>query len=202
MMLPNYNHNHNPNNSSSFPITTPPPGHKRNRIACGNCRKRKVKCTTTKKQPHAPCERCVKENVTCEYVAISDDERSISSPAPPVPRWVQPLSPESYAQSKDIFPRPPQPQAPNMYTGYGAQAAGPPGQMAPFPQPAQSQYSGADLYSNGPSIPGNRFPTATAPPYPAPPYPASHIHYGQFPGPANTVYPWTVPQQASAFANL
>ncbi|KAJ7266917.1 hypothetical protein B0H12DRAFT_139805 [Mycena haematopus] len=183
----------NRSSNSLSPTTTPRPGHQRNRIACLNCRKKKVKCTTAGKQPQSPCERCVKEDATCQYVAISNDEESNfrSSQGPPAPIWVEPLSPESYAQSKDVFPR--QPQVPQTHPGhqYHPPTTGPPwGQTVPPSGNPHSGYPYPALNSTGPSRPGTEFSPATTPLYlanSAPPY----VHYGPFPGPANTVYPWT-----------
>ncbi|KAJ7664284.1 hypothetical protein B0H17DRAFT_1184721 [Mycena rosella] len=59
-------------------------------------------------KPRAPCERCAKEGATCEYVAVTSDEISSSrsgSAAPPNPRWVEPLDPQSYARSRGMPPR-------------------------------------------------------------------------------------------------
>ncbi|KAJ7792402.1 hypothetical protein B0H14DRAFT_3160250 [Mycena olivaceomarginata] len=186
-MFPNHSRGQK---SSPSPVTSTPPGHSRNRIACKNCRKRKLKCITTEKHPRLPCERCVKENATCEYAAVSNDEES-SSRASPAPRWVEPLDPESYARSKGIFPAP---QVPQMHNGYqhNAQTTNPSGsEPPPFPQSGGS-YPG-NLYrafnSTGRSTPGNQSPPVGAPRYFPPSAP--HIHYGPFPGPANTVYPWT-----------
>ncbi|KAJ7855019.1 hypothetical protein B0H14DRAFT_2579611 [Mycena olivaceomarginata] len=94
-MLPG---NHKPSHKpGSYPVTTPPPGHQRNRIACSNCRKRKVK----EKYPTSPCERCSKEGTTCEYVAISNNEGMSSGNDI---SWAEPLDPESYARSQGAFP--------------------------------------------------------------------------------------------------
>ncbi|KAJ7126071.1 hypothetical protein C8R44DRAFT_119636 [Mycena epipterygia] len=211
-MLPNHNQNHNRshNPSSSFPVTSPPPGHQRNRIACSNCRRRKVKCIITEKKPRSSCERCAKDGATCEYVAVAGDEETSHSrssgsdhAAPPTLGWVEPLDPESYARSKGVFPPATAPQVPSMYAGYGAQAAGPPG----YPQGPYQQYEYPRSQFVPPSsggrgsLPGNQFPPANTP-YPNTPYPdlgpgGSRIHYGPFPGPANTVYPWTQPQPRS-----
>ncbi|KAJ7359156.1 hypothetical protein DFH08DRAFT_404661 [Mycena albidolilacea] len=135
-MFPNHSRGQK---SSPSPFTSPPPGHSRNHIACKNCRKRKLKCITTEKHPRLPCERCVKENVTCEYAAVSNDEES-SSRASPAPRWVEPLDPESYARSKGIFPAPP--QVPQMHNGYqhNGQTTNPSGsEPPPFPQSGAPQ---------------------------------------------------------------
>ncbi|KAJ6588812.1 hypothetical protein B0H19DRAFT_219914 [Mycena capillaripes] len=184
-MLSYQNHSHDWSSSS------PPTRHQRNRIACTGCRKRKVKCTAPEKYPSSPCARCVKENKTCEYVTVSDDNEisaSRPSPPPPVPVWLEPLGPESYAPRKGVFPQ--QPRVPKMAPAYDAEAANPPCPMDHFPQ----SYTAVDS-----SVSGNQFP-----PYVAPSYPATspaHIHYGSIPGPAKTFYPWTVPPHGHGSRN-
>ncbi|KAJ7512634.1 hypothetical protein B0H11DRAFT_1946606 [Mycena galericulata] len=212
-MLPNTNRS-----SSSVPVATPPPGHQRNRIACVNCRKRKIKCITDKKQPRSACERCTREGAICEYIAApSEDEISPSQSSfalgsgsvPPVPRWVEPLDPESYARNKGAFPSPPAPQGQgpsSMYSGYGGQAAAPPGNypMTPFQQqqhghPYSSQLNPTMLSNPAHNIPGNRYPAGGNSPYPGINDAANiNVHYGPFPGPAGTVYPWSQPRPQAA----
>ncbi|KAJ7938327.1 hypothetical protein B0H13DRAFT_2572206 [Mycena leptocephala] len=202
-MLPG-NHNRSHKSSSSFPVTTPPPGHQRNRIACLNCRKRKVKCVTNTRDP---CERCSREGWTCEYVAASNNEE-MSTPST---RWVPPLDPESYARNQGIFPPPPQaqaPRAPSGYTGYGAQSAGPPGShMAPVNQQGYSQhgYSHPSQFippgsSFQPGYPGNQPPAAANPAYfgtnPSP------VQHGGFPEPVNPAYPWANSQPQAPYRGL
>ncbi|KAJ6528261.1 hypothetical protein DFH09DRAFT_1413761 [Mycena vulgaris] len=41
-------------------------------MACSNCRKRKIRCKPTEQPPNNPCARCVKKNLTCEYVAAPE----------------------------------------------------------------------------------------------------------------------------------
>ncbi|KAJ7685868.1 hypothetical protein B0H17DRAFT_1204698 [Mycena rosella] len=48
-------------------------------LACGNCRKRKIRCITTEQPPRNPCARCVKKHLPCEY-AVADAEYSSPSP--------------------------------------------------------------------------------------------------------------------------
>ncbi|KAJ7927509.1 hypothetical protein B0H13DRAFT_2265536 [Mycena leptocephala] len=190
-MFPNYSRSHN--SSSSLPATTLPPHH-RNRIACTNCRRRKVKvsvpipaCITGEKQPLSPCKRCVKEKLTCEYVAVSNADETVSTR----------LSQDGWSllvlnrmREVGAYYR----NNLSMYAGYHAQQASPPdGQMAPFPQPGYSSHSGFN--SSGRNIPGNYLPPVAAPSHPA--TSASHVHYGPFPGPAKTMYPWTLPPQES-----
>ncbi|KAJ7359501.1 kinase-like domain-containing protein [Mycena albidolilacea] len=47
---------------------------KRAHIACKLCRKRKIKCVTTEEPPRNPCTRCTKRGLTCEYVAVEEEE--------------------------------------------------------------------------------------------------------------------------------
>ncbi|KAF8190335.1 hypothetical protein K438DRAFT_2141908 [Mycena galopus ATCC 62051] len=122
------------------------------------------------------------------YGSLSHDSGS-STPSAPI--WVEPLDPESYARSQGIFPTPS--QITQAHTGYqyNSQTVGPRGgQIAPTPQPG-NPYSGNSYQTvnpSGQSNTRNQFPPA-APLYPS--AGAPHIHYGPFPGPANTVYPWT-----------
>ncbi|KAJ7889952.1 hypothetical protein B0H14DRAFT_3708751 [Mycena olivaceomarginata] len=157
-MLPG---NHKPSHKpGSYPVTTPPPGHQRNRIACSNCRKRKVKCISKEKYPTSPCERCSKEGTTCEYVAISNNEGMSSGNDI---SWAEPLDPESYARSQGAFPpAAPASRAPSMYPGYGAYAPGYPNQTPPFRPPEYSHSSQFIPAGPGSSFrPGNQ-PPATA----------------------------------------
>ncbi|KAJ7158394.1 hypothetical protein C8R43DRAFT_948691 [Mycena crocata] len=170
------------------PSPGPGPGHQRNRIACSNCRGRKVKCPT--KDTQTPCERCVKNRLTCEYVALSNDERKIprasSRPesGPPAPRWVQPLDPESCARRKGMQPPPPPPEreVPTMNAGHGMQP-GPSSSQKALNQQQYGYPQSSQMVSVGSSqgmLTGNQFPPA----YPQIAVP--RIHYGPFPGPAKT----------------
>ncbi|KAJ7185527.1 hypothetical protein C8R46DRAFT_381289 [Mycena filopes] len=178
-------------------------GHQRNRAACSLCRRRKVKCSATNSPSNSPCERCVKEGATCEYLAPSSSDSEIKSRSP---RWVEPLRPESYeSYERDNTPQPPpfNHHAVESSMNYnGAQLAGLPGsQMPMFPLPQQDgQYYWSYMppfYSTDTgqsNAPGN-FPYPSAPPAPANNRtPQGYVHYGAFPGPANTVYPWTQPR--------
>ncbi|KAJ7166385.1 hypothetical protein C8R43DRAFT_1121955 [Mycena crocata] len=189
--------------SASYPVITPPPGHQRNRIACTNCRRCKVKCLSTGKRPPSPCERCVKEGATCEYAAASPDEeggrQGFIGGHSPTPQWVEPLNPESYARNHGMSSAPTAPQAPSMYPGYGGQSAGqannslPPSHSRGYSHSSQISQPGFGGQLPG-GIPGSQFqppvPSAYAP-YMGPG--GRLIHYGPFPGPANTVYPWSQP---------
>ncbi|KAJ7191924.1 hypothetical protein GGX14DRAFT_578516 [Mycena pura] len=43
-------------------------------IACSNCRRRKIKCITTSDADYRPCTRCSQKGLTCEYIAVPDDD--------------------------------------------------------------------------------------------------------------------------------
>ncbi|KAJ7737431.1 hypothetical protein DFH07DRAFT_779344 [Mycena maculata] len=105
-MLPNPNRSDDP--PSLLPVTTPPPAHQRNCMACIACRIRKITCVTNKKQPQYPCERCTKEGVTCEYVPVPTEEPFVQGNyKSPDPTFLQPLNPESFTQDSaaaGIFP--------------------------------------------------------------------------------------------------
>ncbi|KAL1978153.1 hypothetical protein VTN31DRAFT_1012 [Thermomyces dupontii] len=42
--------------------------HRKSRLGCGNCKRRRVKCDET--QPH--CERCRKYGITCDFETLGD----------------------------------------------------------------------------------------------------------------------------------
>ncbi|CAK5281283.1 unnamed protein product [Mycena citricolor] len=151
----------------------PNPGHQRNRIACTNCRRRKLKCAPTDKELRQPCERCAREGATCDFVTIPRDD-----PAPTrEPIWTQPLDPASFSRgAQESWNHEPNQQQPSPYGANMNQQQ----QQYPY-YPAQ----GAN--HNSPYV--QREPASNFTPNDAP-----RIHYGQFPGPANTVYPWTAHQ--------
>ncbi|KAF7318904.1 Zn(2)-C6 fungal-type domain-containing protein [Mycena chlorophos] len=165
--------------SSNHPYSTrpPPPGHQRNRIACSNCRRRKIKCPYSEKHPTQPCARCVKDGLECEYVAIYSNEDGQSA----APRWVEPLDPESYARAN-------------------ASGRGAPAMQTPPNFNAAAAYNPADPYQQYYSVPGSGqgFPGSATPgsgsgySQGAGQGQGQHrgVHYGHYPGPANTVYPW------------
>ncbi|KAJ7240441.1 hypothetical protein C8J57DRAFT_1478094 [Mycena rebaudengoi] len=191
--------------ASSSTSTTPAPGHRRGRIACSNCRKRKMKCITTEKYPRSPCERCTKEGTRCEYIAVTNDEETSSPPSSPtsgrsnsyaesasnVPKWVEPMDPESYARRKGMRPPPNSPPTHQNPPAYGNTIPPSPHSWTSFRhQPILPPYSpsGGAAYSPNQPVPWsndpNFVPSSAVPP----------VHYGPFPGPANTVYPWTQQQ--------
>ncbi|KAJ7270765.1 hypothetical protein B0H12DRAFT_779870 [Mycena haematopus] len=193
-MLSHPNRNNKP---SSYPVITPPPGHQRNRIACTNCRKKKIKCITAKKNPTSPCERCSKEGIECEYVAISTNEGTSSTQRPDI-LWVEPLDPESYARSQGAFPSPPVSHPHTMYAGSFTHTAGPPaGQIPPISPPrysSSSQYfqpPGSSFQPGMPRMPGNQPPAAVNAAYPGTIPPP--VYYGVS-EPANLTSPWSQPQ--------
>ncbi|KAJ6463396.1 hypothetical protein C8R45DRAFT_519088 [Mycena sanguinolenta] len=196
-MLPHTSRSHKP---SPYPVITPAPGHQRNRIACTNCRKKKIKCMTEKKNPSptTPCERCSKEGLKCEYVAISNNEGSSSRPDI---LWVEPLDPESYARSQRAFSPPPASHNPAMHPGYPAQPAGPPsGQFTPHGYSSSSQYfppaPGSGFHPGMPRMPGNQPPAAVNAAYPGT-NPPPNYYGGSAPG--NFAYSWSQPQVHSSY---
>ncbi|KAF8205389.1 hypothetical protein K438DRAFT_536507 [Mycena galopus ATCC 62051] len=52
---------------------------KRVNLACVNCRKRKVKCTTSDVSPYTPCGRCTKMSLTCTYLSVADQGADMKS---------------------------------------------------------------------------------------------------------------------------
>ncbi|KAJ7097644.1 hypothetical protein C8R44DRAFT_748359 [Mycena epipterygia] len=191
--------------SSRSTLVVPSPGHRRCRIACSNCRKRKIKCIAGEKNKknRLPCKRCSQQGCPCEYVSVSEEEASSPEPTTPEngPKWLQPLVPESYDRKQSSRPHMP---APKIFDGYTAPEnfnyldTG----FIPFYDHVYSQQIPSyDPNSNGNmdgspfDVWGNqdlpftptRVPSANIPYFP----PMGGVHYGQFPGPANTIYPWT-----------
>ncbi|KAJ7448926.1 hypothetical protein FB451DRAFT_1187432 [Mycena latifolia] len=74
-----------PANSARAPM--PPPGVRglRATIACSNCRKHKMKCKPTDDNLIAPCERCARRGLTCEYVSVNDQRDELVSGADATP---------------------------------------------------------------------------------------------------------------------
>ncbi|KAJ6626709.1 hypothetical protein B0H10DRAFT_507607 [Mycena sp. CBHHK59/15] len=50
-------------------------------MACTNCRRRKIRCLTSEQPPINPCARCTKKNFQCEYVAVTHQSLTSSSPS-------------------------------------------------------------------------------------------------------------------------
>ncbi|KAJ6598275.1 hypothetical protein DFH09DRAFT_1304081 [Mycena vulgaris] len=201
--------------SASSPGTPSSRGHRRGRIACLNCRKRKIKCVTADDHPHSPCKRCSQYGSPCEFVSVSEEEAS--SPEPPPPengaKWLPPLGPESYGRPQKqgaiaITP-------PEIFDSYAAaekiyspDLGSPPilypesymyspdtGSPASLYQESYTQQS--PIYSSPHD--GGSFDIwdnealdlwAPSPSIPYFPHMGSAVHYGPFPGPANTIYPW------------
>ncbi|KAJ7064894.1 hypothetical protein C8F01DRAFT_779578 [Mycena amicta] len=179
-MFPNPTYNSSP---SPYSTRQPPPGHQRNRIACTNCRKRKIKCPSSQKYPTQPCARCVKEGLDCEYAAvINEDDSSLGEQGPPAPRWVEPLDPESYARGAHRNRSVPTALPPMPQGGGSTPPAGHDSYRAPIAGSSQYAHSAGWNGYNQPPPPDARYAT-----------PAANVHYGPFPGPANTVYPWSQP---------
>ncbi|KAJ7768901.1 hypothetical protein B0H16DRAFT_273091 [Mycena metata] len=69
------------------------PRRRRALIACSHCRTRKLRCISAEQPPKAPCTRCQKHNLTCEYVSTEHDTSSTSSQSPKFVYWDVPDSP-------------------------------------------------------------------------------------------------------------
>ncbi|KAJ6486981.1 hypothetical protein C8R45DRAFT_930546 [Mycena sanguinolenta] len=70
--------------SSSTSPTTSSLFMKRRRayVACGNCRRRKVKCVTPSEVEYKPCARCSQKGLKCEYFPGLSDELSLEPITP------------------------------------------------------------------------------------------------------------------------
>ncbi|KAJ7779483.1 hypothetical protein DFH07DRAFT_765763 [Mycena maculata] len=66
--------------ADSTPNPVNPVFMKRRRIyvACLNCRRRKIRCIATEETE--PCERCTKKKLTCEYMAVSEENAKLGGP--------------------------------------------------------------------------------------------------------------------------
>ncbi|KAJ7046322.1 hypothetical protein C8F04DRAFT_1227472 [Mycena alexandri] len=53
-------------------------------IACTACRARKSRCISDQYE-NKPCERCVRKDLRCEYVPVSDGGEESASPTGPMP---------------------------------------------------------------------------------------------------------------------
>ncbi|KAJ6494389.1 hypothetical protein C8R45DRAFT_1135174 [Mycena sanguinolenta] len=69
---------------SSTSLTTSSLFMKRRRayVACGNCRRRKIKCVTPSEVEYKPCTRCSQKGLKCEYFPGLGDEPSLESLTP------------------------------------------------------------------------------------------------------------------------
>ncbi|KAF7324669.1 hypothetical protein MKEN_00508400 [Mycena kentingensis (nom. inval.)] len=90
-----------PTNPPPIFAKPPPPNHKRCRIACIRCRRRKIKCAVNFNnggQPHPPCKRCADRGLACQFIPVADtDDASYATLGPDVGhRWIDPLIPESF----------------------------------------------------------------------------------------------------------
>ncbi|KAJ6483141.1 hypothetical protein C8R45DRAFT_931771 [Mycena sanguinolenta] len=57
---------------------------RRAHIACGNCRRRKIKCVMQSEVDYSPCTRCAQKGLKCEYwPGPSSDEPLLDSITPP-----------------------------------------------------------------------------------------------------------------------
>ncbi|KAJ7627145.1 hypothetical protein FB45DRAFT_920747 [Roridomyces roridus] len=89
-------------------------------LACSICRKRKLRCITFEQPPRNPCERCVRKNLPCEYIAMSIAQELVYQPI------VNAADTHSYGQFQ---PQPqhhhPRPPAPLPFYPYSPQYAHP-----------------------------------------------------------------------------
>ncbi|KAF7312703.1 Zn(2)-C6 fungal-type domain-containing protein [Mycena indigotica] len=53
------------------------------RLVCLTCRQNKIKCVPSSQEQSAPCARCLKKGLYCQYMAIPDPTSSSSAPATP-----------------------------------------------------------------------------------------------------------------------
>ncbi|KAJ7705566.1 hypothetical protein B0H17DRAFT_1326307 [Mycena rosella] len=172
------------------------------------CRRRKIKCITGDDHPRSPCKRCSQHGSPCEFVSVSEEELSTPEPATPDngAKWLPPLVPESYGrprkQDANAIPDVPHPKVFDGYTTgesvYSSDTGSPLSfysQDYPQEQSYASSYAFTDdsfYYGDGSfDVWGNQpqlySPSANVSFY----FPSENVHYGPFPGPANTVYPWT-----------
>ncbi|KAJ7904426.1 hypothetical protein B0H14DRAFT_604388 [Mycena olivaceomarginata] len=152
---------------------------KRAMIACKLCRKRKIKCVTTEEPPRHPCARCTKRGLTCEYVAVEEEEPDspLHAMFPPygnaAPRYPTPGAPATgyaspYASPQPQFDQWNQSQTRPVQAGYPGQA---PGYNSPYAPPNQNSYGTYQGY------PGQY---AFQPQYPAA-APTNHWAHGSMP---------------------
>ncbi|KAJ6486977.1 hypothetical protein C8R45DRAFT_1145705 [Mycena sanguinolenta] len=89
--------------SSSTSPTTSSLFMKRRRayVACGNCRRRKVKCITPSEVDYKPCTRCAQKGLKCEYFPGLGDEPSLEPITPPASN-----QPSSHYLDKSCSPPP------------------------------------------------------------------------------------------------
>ncbi|KAK7055379.1 Zn(2)-C6 fungal-type domain-containing protein [Favolaschia claudopus] len=181
-MLPSSTSQSSSRGRLSYHLTTPPPGHQRNRIACSRCRKKKVKCTGgPKDNPTGPCQRCVADRRECEYVPLSNNESGGGELS-----WTPNLDPESYAQSHGAFPTTSHSSNPayvQPHTGYGSQSFGLPSeansghrrssQLIPAGPSSTSQYG---MPAADGTTPGNLMPSGS--------------HFGSYPSANQAAMPY------------
>ncbi|KAJ7171342.1 hypothetical protein C8R46DRAFT_1088196 [Mycena filopes] len=107
----------------------PTPIRRRTLMACKTCRQRKLRCIPSE-QPFngAPCTRCLKRKLTCEYVATSE---SIS---PQTPEYSSSDLPPSHSQSQS--------HGASHAPGYGRGMPPPLPYTLPPPQNQPPRYSG------------------------------------------------------------
>ncbi|KAJ7359237.1 hypothetical protein DFH08DRAFT_1074769 [Mycena albidolilacea] len=164
---------------------------KRAIIACKLCKKRKIKakmptCVTTEDPPRHPCARCTKRGLTCEYVAVEEEEPN--SP-------LHPMFPPPYGNAA---PRYPTPGA--SATGYAPSYASPRSQHGQWNQtqirPVQAGYSGqVSGYNPHPYAAPNQGSYGT---YQG--YPGQYAYLRQYPvvTPTNHWAPGSMPHQSRA----
>ncbi|KAJ7466224.1 hypothetical protein B0H11DRAFT_2284669 [Mycena galericulata] len=95
-------------------------------VACSNCRKRKMRCTTTEQPPKNPCARCTKKNLPCEYLAATDRDESDSGESPTLigfPPGTYRTETSPILKQPVLGPSQPRPVSnqPSMYAAYSIQ---------------------------------------------------------------------------------
>ncbi|KAJ7642222.1 hypothetical protein FB45DRAFT_863273 [Roridomyces roridus] len=134
-----------PQLSNAAPYEVKP---RRTILACSICRKRKLR------PPRNPCERCVRKNLPCEYIAVSIAQELIYHPVVNAPHThssygqFQP-QPSQHQHQLPFYPYSPQYAhpypTPHGYTGYPMPRAPPLPYTAPPPAGSRPRYYGQQL---------------------------------------------------------
>ncbi|KAJ7771301.1 hypothetical protein DFH07DRAFT_953470 [Mycena maculata] len=175
-------------------------------MACTNCRQRKVKCITTEQPPKDPCARCTRNQLTCEYVSMVEQEEYLISatqtpefpnmgPTPSL-TWLPPTMAHNGLQGHGMAPRLP-------YTGpppagrrprYSNQSiSGVPGGYPDLSLPDPSQEPADTRYSN-PSAPSHSRSQHSVDLYPGPSQSMDPRSYGS--------HLWAIPPNLSSGHSL
>ncbi|KAJ7081270.1 hypothetical protein C8R44DRAFT_754098 [Mycena epipterygia] len=131
------------NPQDSVPFRSRP---QRTLVACSNCRRLKRKCITTERLTRNPCARCTKRGLSCEYVAVTEQEESTPGIRPLELAGLASKVPESEANSVDLR-RGVQKPPPLLYTGP------PPLNRVPHYSSSHVQRSTWSLSHSGPTNP-------------------------------------------------